>query len=117
MGDAKEEDSVVQILNDAIEQRKKRITTVENQGGDAIRLSGDFVDESARVSNRAKWFNFRKTVLGKIHNYMNEQFQHVGSNVSQEIIAKLRSKWGAAGFFKGCSRRNCWRGGKPGTNR
>ena len=54
---------------------------------------------------------------GGLRNYMNEQIQHVGPNVSQEIIAKLRSKWGAAGFFKGCSRRNCWRGGKPGTNR
>ena len=28
---------------------------------------------------------------GGIHNYANEQIQHIDSNVSQEILAKLRS--------------------------
>ena len=39
----------VQILNDALEQCKQRITTVSNQGEDAIRRSGDFVDEGDMV--------------------------------------------------------------------
>ena len=38
LGGVEDEDSVVQILNDALGQCKKRITTVENKGGDAIRL-------------------------------------------------------------------------------
>ena len=50
LGDAKEEDSVVQILNDVLEQCKKRITTVEYKGEGAMRLSGDLVDESDRLA-------------------------------------------------------------------
>ena len=64
LGGAKEEDSVVQILNDVIGRCKKRITTVANQEEDAIRLSVDFVDESDRGAGRNKWLNFCKEVWG-----------------------------------------------------
>ena len=60
--DAKEEESVAQIVNDALEQCEKGITTVANTGGDAIRLSGDLVEESYRAPNRTKWLIVRKTV-------------------------------------------------------
>ena len=53
-------DSVVQILNDVIEQCKNRITTVENQGEEAIGLRGDYVDDCDRGNNQTRWFNFRK---------------------------------------------------------
>ena len=69
---AKKEDSVVQILNDALELRKNRITTVGNKGEDAIRLSGDFVDERDRGGNQTWAINYRKEAWAGIHNYMNE---------------------------------------------
>ena len=59
---AEEADIVVQILNDVIEQCKKRITTLENQGEGAIRLCVDFVDESERRDNQTRWFKPLKEV-------------------------------------------------------
>ena len=94
LGTAKEADRVVQILNDALERCKKRFTTVENQGGCAIRLSGDFVDEDDRGFNRTHRFNFYKTVCGRIHNYANAHIRHIGPSVSQEITAELRARRG-----------------------
>ena len=88
----KEADSVVQILNDLLEQRKNRITTVSNKGEGAIRTSGDFVDERDRGNNQTRWLNFCKAARGRIRNYMNEQIQLAGSKVSQEILAKLRTR-------------------------
>ena len=64
LGDVEEGDSVVQILNDAPDQRKNRITTVGNQGGDAIRMSGDFANERDRWGNQTRWFNFCKEAWG-----------------------------------------------------
>ena len=125
LGGAKEDACVVQNLNDAIERRKKRITTVGNQDEDAARLSGDFADERDHGPNQAKRFDFCKTDRAGIHNYMNEQIQHIGSKVSQEILAMLKSSCeqfrnearGATGFFKGFPWRNFWRGGSLGPNR
>ena len=50
LGELKESDTSVQILNGALEQCKQKITTLPSRGGDAIRGSGDFVDEGDRGS-------------------------------------------------------------------
>ena len=44
MGDAREADSVLQILNDLFDRRKNKITTVAIQGEETARASGDFGD-------------------------------------------------------------------------
>ena len=62
LGDVKEEDSVVQIINDVLGKCKKRTPKVGNQGEDAIRTSGDFVDACDRGDNQTRWFNFCKEV-------------------------------------------------------
>ena len=64
LGDAKEEDIVVQILNGALDQRKNRIATVSSRDEDAIRMSGDFVDECDRGNNQTRWLNFRNAACG-----------------------------------------------------
>ena len=89
--DVKEADSVARILNGVLERCKKRITTVVNQGGDAIRLSGDFVDECDLRFNQTQRYNFRKKAYGGVNNYANEQIQHIGPNARRGILAKLRS--------------------------
>ena len=55
-------------------------------------MSGDLVDERVRGNNQTRWFNSRKASRGEIHNYANGQIQLIGSNVSQDILEKLRKK-------------------------
>ena len=86
LGDAKEEDRVVRILNEELAHCKNRITTVAMQCEDTLRTSGDFVDERGRRRNRPRWFNFCKEAFGGIHNYKNDLIQLIGSKVSQEIL-------------------------------
>ena len=74
-----------------LEQCKQRITTVENQGGDAVRRSGDLVDGGDMGLNQTQWYEFCNQVRGGIHNHMTGQIQHIVSRASHEILEKVRS--------------------------
>ena len=58
MEDANDEDGFVQIVNEVLAHRNKKITTVAAHGGDMIRMIGDFVDGRGRMSNQTRWSNF-----------------------------------------------------------
>ena len=91
VGDLAVADRSVQILNGALEQCKQRISTVDNQGGDAIRRSGDFVDEGDRGPIQTQLYEFCKKVW-RIRNYTNGEIQHIGSRASRGILEKVRSR-------------------------
>ena len=65
LGAVKEEDRSDQIPNDAIEQCRQRIATVENKGGGAIRMSGDFLEGRGRSFGQTQWYNFCKKAWGE----------------------------------------------------
>ena len=50
--DKRGEEGVVQILNGVLPHRNKKIATLSAQGGGMVRMSGAFVDECDRMSNR-----------------------------------------------------------------
>ena len=71
LGGKQGEYSLVQIHNEALAQRKNKITTVSAHGGDAARMSVDFCDAADRMGNRTRRCNFRKDSRGDLRNYMN----------------------------------------------
>ena len=86
---AKDEGGVVQILNEVLAQRNKKITTVAARGGDMIRTIGDFVDECDRVSNQTRWLNFCKAARGAIRKYIKGRVRVIDSNVSREVVGGI----------------------------
>ena len=66
-----------------------------------IRTSGDFADERDRMSNKTRWFNFRKAVWGPIHKYMNDQINVICSNVSREMVGALGESFAQFGNVMG----------------
>ena len=86
----KEAASSVQILNNAIEWCKLKITTVANQRGEEVRRCGDFSAEYGRESQRSQRYAFCKQVWGWVHNHMADKIQHIGLRAGQEVIEGLR---------------------------
>ena len=87
--DAKEVEGIAQIITNVIDECKLKITAVARQGRKDIQKREDFSGEDDRGMRQGAWYVFCRKAWGGIHNHMAEHIQVLGSNVHQDVLAKL----------------------------